>query len=198
MNDLYGNPHALQCDIFKRKSEQTCFMNNGVINPFYSKEIRDKAKQKCIDIWGVEFYSQSPEFHKKCHKRYTNPKYPDMTFGSSWEFKLYDFLVDNRIVFEYQPSISIPYEYDGKQHTYHPDFRIGDKIVEVKGDHFFRINESTGQEEMFNPYRDEDWSYERYDWECGKYEAKHQCMITNKVIILRECEIERLKVEWFL
>jgi hypothetical protein len=97
-----------------------------------------------------------------------------MTFDRSWEFKVYDFLTEHNIPFEYHPSISIPYEYDGKQHTYHPDFRVGDRIVEVKGDHFFRINKSTGQEEMYCPWRRPEWSDEYYEWTCGLYEAKHQ------------------------
>ena len=115
-----------------------------------------------------------------------------MTFGSSWEFLVYDFLLENHIVFEYQPSISIQYEYKETHHTYHPDFIINDKIIEVKGDNFFRINKSTGKEEMFCPYRDEDWSNEKYEWMCGLYEAKHQCMISNGIIILCENEINNL------
>ena len=47
---------------------------------------------------------------------------------------LQTFLIENNIGFEYQPSISFEYEYDGKVHTYHPDFKVGDKIFEVKGD----------------------------------------------------------------
>lgn len=116
-----------------------------------------------------------------------------MTFGSSWEFLVYDFLIEHNIQFEYQPDISIPYEYKGTHHTYHPDFKVGDRIIEIKGDNFFRINESSGEEEMFCPYRNEDWSDEKYDWMCGLYEAKHQCMITNYVIILREQNIKNLK-----
>lgn len=134
MYDLYGKSHALQCDIFKKKSEQTCYNHNGVINPFHSEKIRDKAKATCFENWGVDNYAKSPEFHKKCHKRYSNSKYPDVTFGSSWEFRVYDFLTESHIEFEYQPEISIPYEYKGTQHTYHPDFRVGDRIVEVKGE----------------------------------------------------------------
>ena len=86
---------------------------------------------------------------------------------------VYDFLTEHNIPFEYQPTISFPYEYKGTHHTYHPDFRIGNKIIEVKGDHFFRINESTGQEEMYCPYRYPEWSDEYYEWKCGLYEAKH-------------------------
>lgn len=121
-----------------------------------------------------------------------------MTFGSSWEFLVYDFLLENKIGFEYQSSISFSYEYKGTKHTYHPDFLVNGKIYEVKGDNFFRINEITGNEEMFCPYRDKDWSDEKYDWMCGLYEAKHQCMLANNVIILREKDINNLSVSMFL
>jgi hypothetical protein len=30
-----------------------------------------------------------------------------------------------------------------------------------------------------------------YDWICGKYEAKHQCMLDNGVVILRSREYSR-------
>ena len=95
-------------------------------------------------------------------------------------------------------SISIPYEFNGTHHTYHPDFIVSDRIYEVKGDNFFRINESTGKEEMFCPYRDEDWSDEKYNWMCGLYEAKHQCMIANNVEILRATNIGNLHEEQFI
>ena len=140
--------------------------------------------------------AQTSEFHQKYHKKYTNPKYPDMTFGSSWEFKVYDFLKEHWIEFEYQPSISFEYEYDGKIHTYHPDFMVGDKIFEVKGDQFFRINESTGQEEMYLPWKG-DLTDEEYTYKCSLYEAKHRCMIKNNIIILRETAINNLSIDDF-
>ena len=45
---------------------------------------------------------------------------------------------------------------------------------------------------MFNPYRNPEWTGERYDWECGKYEAKHQSMLGNNIVILRESDIGNL------
>ena len=119
-----------------------------------------------------------------------------MTFMTSWEFKVYDFLTENNIPFEYQIK-PIPYEYDGKTYYYIPDFLINGRIYEVKGDMFFRINETTGKEEMFCPWRYDDWSDDKYNWECGKVEAKHQCMIANNVIILRKNEIDNLSIELF-
>ena len=129
---------------------------------------------------------------------YINPKYPNIKFTTSWEFKVYDFLIENHIEFEYQPEIAIPYEYDGTTWTYHPDFRVGDRIVEVKGDNFFRINEETGKEEMYKTWRDPNISDEEYEWQCGKEEAKHQCMITNNVTILRKKDIDNLSIESFI
>lgn len=108
---------------------------------------------------------------------------------------VYDFLTEHNIAFEYQPAISIPYEYKNTHHTYHPDFKVDDKIIEVKGDNFFRINKFTGIEEMFCPYRNKDWSDEKYEWMCGLYEAKHQCMICNHVIILREQNVRNLETD---
>ena len=174
-----------QTDEFKQKCIETCHNRYGVDHYSQTKECWDKIKETCNLKYGYDFYQQSPEYYANRTWKYTNPKHPDMTFGSSWEFIVYDFLLENHIVFEYQPPVSLPYEYKETHHTYHPDFRIGDKIVEVKGDNFFRINPETDKEEMFCPYRDEDWSDEKYEWMCGLYEAKHQCMIANNIIILR-------------
>jgi hypothetical protein len=110
--------------------------------------------------------------------------------------KVYDFLKSNNIAFEYSPEISLPYEYDGKTFYYHPDFLINGKSYEVKGEQFFKVDES-GNEVMFNPYRDPEWTDERYAWECGKYEAKHQCMLRNNVVILRESDIRNLTLLTF-
>ena len=87
-------------------------------------------------------------------------------------------MTDNKIPFEYHIE-PIPYEYDGHTHYYFPDFKVNEIIVEVKGEQFFRINKSTGKEEMFCPYRYPDWTNDYYEWKCGLYEAKHQCMLSH-------------------
>ena len=121
----------------------------------------------------------------------SNPKYPDVKFASSWEFKVYDFLTEHSVQFEYQPAISIPYEYEGTHHTYHPDFLVDGRIFEVKGDQFFRINEETGKEEMFLPWKG-CLSDEEYEFKCGVEEAKHRCMLENNVKIIRGKELHDL------
>ena len=111
---------------------------------------------------------------------------------------MYEFCKDNNISVEYSPKISYEYDYDGRTWTYHPDFIINGKVYEVKGDYFFRINESTGQEVMFCPYREPEWTDEYYVWKCGQYEAKHQCMLRNNVPILREDDIDNLSLRTFI
>ena len=155
-----------------------------------------KVQNKVNELYGASNITQTSYYHKTAHKKYTNPKYPDMTFATSWEFLVYDFLTEHNIPFEYQPAISISYEYKGTHHTYHPDFLVNGRIYEVKGDNFFRINEETGKEEMYLTWKG-NLSDEEYEWRCGLYEAKHQCMIANGVYIIRNSQISNLSVEMF-
>ena len=197
MLERYGVEYPLQSKSIQDKTKATNIKIRGVEYPVQSEEVKSKMTQTCLERYGVEYYSQTLEFAKKSHKPYMNPKYPDMTFGSSWEFLVYDFLLENNIKFEYQPSIVFDYVYDNKHHTYHPDFLINGKVYEVKGDQFFRINESTNQEEMFCPYRYKEWTDEQYEYLCGLFNAKHQCMLLNKVIILRHSHIKALSLDLF-
>lgn len=105
---------------------------------------------------------------------------------------------ENNISFEYSPALSYPYEYDDRQFTYHPDFIINGKVYEVKGDQFFRMNESTGKEEMFCPYGRKKYGEEKWQWRCRKEEAKHQCMLKNNVHILRDMDIRCLSISTFI
>lgn len=190
--ERYGIDNAAKLKEFQDKAFDTKLKIYG--NGYFNN--REKSSETCIERYGVCNYSQTHEFHEKCHKKYTNSKYPDMTFGSSWEFLVYDFLKEHNISFEYQCK-PISYEYDGKKYYYIPDFLINGKIYEVKGDQFFKINESTGKEEMFCPYRYDWWTDEYYQWRCGKEEAKHQCMLNNDVIILRDNDIKNINLDTF-
>lgn len=134
----HGVENPAQLDEIKKKISETR----------KSDECKSKTNSTCEKRYGTKWYQQSEEYYKKRKWRYTNPKYPNMTFATSWEFKVYDFLTEHNIPFEYQIK-PIPYEYDGETHYYFPDFRVNGRIYEVKGDNFFRINEKTGNEEMY-------------------------------------------------
>ena len=190
----HGVEHPLQSTEIMKKAKKTFLDRFGVDNPARSKELMKKARETCQHKWGVNYYQQSNDYTRKW--KYTNPKYPDMEFATSWEFKVYDFLVEHNIQFKYQPAIAIPYYCEGTRHYYHPDFLVGDRIVEVKGDNFFRINETTGKEEMYMTWKG-DLSDEEYEWRCKVMEAKHQCMLANNVVILRGKDIKNLNIEMF-
>lgn len=108
--------------------------------------------------------------------------------------KVYEFCKDNNIPVEYSPEIFYKYDYDGRTWTYHPDFLINGKVYEVKGDQFFRFNESSGMEEMICPYQEPEWSDEEYDWHCNKAQAKYQCMIDNDVKLIRRHDMDKLNM----
>ena len=193
--ERYGNKCSLHGKEIEKKTMETNMSRRGVPYPMMSKEVRDKSIAKCQKNWGVDNYVQTREYHQRAHKPYTNPKYPEMSFGSSWEFKVYDFLTEHNIPFEYQIE-PIPYEYDNGIHYYHPDFLVNGRIYEVKGNQFFKIDESTGKEIMCVPNR-KSYTEEEYLWRCGKEEAKHQCMIEHNVVILRHSQIKNLTIDMF-
>jgi len=90
--------------------------------------------QTCLTKYGVEHPMQNPEIRKKSQRRYV---YSGIKFDSSYEVALYIWLEDNRLDFEYQPSEHFEYfDGNGKQHFYHPDFRIEGFLYEVKGSQF--------------------------------------------------------------
>lgn len=210
----YGVEHSFQSELVKDKIKKTLISRIGVDNPQRSKEIQmrtrltnekryggsapacshevlRKMQETCEERYGVSNFSLSPLFSSYHRKRIFHD---GIYFDSTWEVSVYEFCKMNNIKFEYSPSIIYEYEYDGKIYTYHPDFLIDGKVYEVKGDNFFRINESTGMEEMYCPWRYPEWSDEHYNWMCGKYQAKHQCMLKNNVIILREEDMKNLEM----
>lgn len=85
--------------------------------------------------------------------------YDNKKFDSSPEVAFYIYHKDHGIEIEYQPKTDIVYVVDGVVHHYFPDFKVGDRLIELKGDHFI-AEDGTWQ----NPY---DHSKDHI------YEAKH-------------------------
>ena len=91
---------------------------------------------------------------------------------------IYKTCKENNLYVEYHPNITFEYfGADNKKHYYHPDFKIQDKLYEVKGEHFF------DGDKMINPY---DRGLDNL------FEAKHQCMKNNGVVILRDVSYNTL------
>ena len=162
-----------------QKLEETKLKRYG--NKFYNNRLT--ASETCQKRYGVRNTSQVVEFRNKQQHRYT---YNGMTFDSKPEIAFYIWLNDVKdilnIDFEYSPNKKYEYVYNNKNYFYIPDFRIGEQYFEIKGDHFFKDGK------MINPFRYKYWSDEFYQEVCDRYEAKHQCMISNDIIILKNSE----------
>lgn len=96
----------------QKKKENTLLKNYGVCSPMLSPELRSR---------------------QNIHIRYDGKKFDSMA-----ELAFYIWLVENNIPFDFQVDAGFMFSFDGKNHTYFPDFKIGDLYFEIKGDHFFK------------------------------------------------------------
>ena len=94
-----------------------------------------------------------------------------MTFDSSWELAVWIYCIDHKIPIVRHP-IQLQYEMNGSMHKYLVDFKINEKLVEVKGDHLF--------DEHGNPIFDH-----KHPWK-----EKYQCMIDNNVEIWKYKDVK--------
>lgn len=69
------------------------------------------------------------------------------------------------------------YIFEGKKHKYFPDFKYKGQLIEIKGKQFLK-KDGTWQ----NPYN-ENLS--------GLYEAKHQCIINNNIMVFFEKDCQK-------
>lgn len=159
----FGVSYASQSEVVKQRIVATFMQNYGVRNSLMVDSVRKKGNDTCMKRYHTKWYQQSDAYVSSKRHKFVSNKYPGIKFDSKWEVLVYEYCKDNNIEIEYSPKIKYEYQYAGETHIYHPDFLINDKIYEVKGDNFFRINESTGEEEMFCPYRYPEWTDEKYN-----------------------------------
>ncbi|MGM9968820.1 MAG: hypothetical protein ACI35S_00320 [Anaeroplasma sp.] len=148
-------------------------IRDKILNKLKTRDWSDsiqKRENTCLLKFGEKSISNTEFFKRNKYKRY---KFNEIYFDSSWEMAFYVYLKDHNIDFEYQPNIKFEYNFNNKIHKYHPDFKVNNEIIEIKGEQFF------DNDKMINPFdRAQD----------DLYEAKHQCMIKNNVIIIKNCE----------
>lgn len=113
--------------------------------------------------YGSQHYTQTLAYHKKAKKQY---KFENEFFDSIPELAIFIYCKQNNIYVQRAPK-KFEYIYNGQVHSYIPDFNIAGKLVEIKGDHFFKEDGT-----MCNPF---DHSQD------ALYEAKHQCGLKNNV-----------------
>lgn len=198
------------------------FMNEfGVDNPMKVESIKNRAVNTARENRNTDKWKENHlNGHKKSRRKWIlmwndsgehnivkqgttneselNKWEHNLQFDSKPEIKIFLFCkVNNNMDVEYQPNITFNYIVDDNVFIYMPDFKINGKLYEFKGEQFFRINESTGKEEMYMPWRSKNISDEEYIFNCRREESKHQCMLNHGVIILRENDIKNISVELF-
>lgn len=185
--ERYGTKAASQNESVKSKYRQSCELKygTGITNSFQADSVKQKIKDTLLDKYGVDNIQKLDSTVRKtkatCLERYgveccfnihnkSSYEYDGINFDSRPELAFYIYCKDNSINIERNISKSFTYEYNGKQHSYFPDFNIDDKLYEIKGRQFLK---SSG--EWQNPY---DHSQDDI------YEAKHQCALLNNVNII--------------
>lgn len=162
--DRYGVEYSLQSEEVKLKGVQTCLKKYGVEHAASVPEVQEKAKQTSIARFGATHYSKTFNFHNRIRKHYI---YKNQSFDSLPELAVWVYCIDNNISIKKNPC-SFEYLFCGKTYNYFPDFEIDGKLVEIKGDHFFKEDGT-----MQNPF---DHNLD------DLYEAKHLCGLDNGVV----------------
>ena len=208
LQEKTGFKYASQVKEFKEKTKQTNLKKYGVENPFQAEIFKEKSKQTCLERYGTLYYQQSQEakvcrneFWKSVSNEYKDniqrkiettmlERYGVRRYAQTEEFHIksqYSYICDNN-TFDSFPELALwiyakdhneeiircpcklPYYFENKLHYYFPDFLYKGKLLEIKGSQFF--DKATGK--MICPFdKTQD----------ALFEAKHQCMIKNNVII---------------
>ena len=195
--ERYGYEVSASNKDIHKKNIETCLKKYGVTHTSKLPENRQKMRETNKKLHGSENWNNHEKIVATCLKKYgvSNPTqchdirikeqkkylYNNINFDSSWELAFYIWHVDHNIDFEYQPNISFKYAYNGKIHTYHPDFRINGKIYEIQGDQYFNADKT----KMICPYN------HALD---DKFNEKYKCMKNNNVIIITSNDIKKYLV----
>ena len=187
----YGETTPLKSEEIKEKIKQTNLEKYGAENPSQSEIIKEKKKKTCLNNLGVEYPTQDKNVMNKVlssrqesvgslHISY-NFVYDGISFDSSWElyFYLYHTLKKHKIIRE--PTIFY-YPYNKEIHSYIPDFKVGNKYYEIKGDQFiirYKNGKIRGMKCPFDNSKNE------------LFNAKYKCMKKHKVNIISNEKINK-------
>ena len=142
--EKYGIEYVFHTKESLEKSNQTRIERYGAAHMMQTEEGKARMRQTCLERYGVENPMQCEDICKGHNRKYI---YDDLQFDSSWELAYYIYHIDNEIPIEREPSTDIWYEdVDGKKHKYYPDFKVDNKLVEVKGEYWNKRGESNYQE----------------------------------------------------
>ncbi|QRE00280.1 hypothetical protein [Burkholderia phage BCSR5] len=155
----YGVDNPSQAASVKRKKVKTCLKNYGVPQPQLSREIRKKSERTLMKRFGVRNPTQNAEvFLRGQRTRFGRKKVKvcGRTFhvqgyeGHAIKFLVEGLGIDVKAVSTQCDSIEYWDSQQERHRVYHPDFAVGDLIIEVKSDYTAGL----GNEEIFCNLRD--------------------------------------------
>ena len=163
----YGSLEAAYADMHEKtsKTKELRYGNKNYNNP-------EKTAETNMQKYGVKAPAQNKEIFSKINKPYY---YEGEKFNSSWELAYYIYCKDNNINIEHEPE-TLPYTVGDNIYYYIPDFKIGDQLIEIKGDHFM-TNSKDGLIDFYSKSSND------------KEMAKYKCMVENNVKIISGNEI---------
>ena len=151
------------------KQKETNLKQFGFITYTATDEYRERARNTCLDKYGVEYFAQSNEYHHKKKKNYT---YDSLKFDSSDELVFYIYCKEHNKNIESEP-VELEYYFNNKKHVYIPDFRVNNELVEIKGGQF--IGENGIWKNPFNAELND------------IAKAKYECALKNNVKVISDC-----------
>lgn len=178
--ERYGCEWQIASAKTKEKIIKSNLKKYGVTCTLRDPKQKEKTKKTLLEKYGVDNAAKSPAVKERILQTRLSkygtfllaPKYrfQDIVFDSSWELAFYIFHIDKGELVE---RCSECFEYAG--HRYFPDFKIGSSLYEIKGNQFFKNGK------FIDPYCHND----------SLAQAKWECMLENKVHILREkdCQV---------
>ena len=154
--DKYGTDCYCKTDEFLRKRKETYIENYGVDSPAKSDLIKEKMQNTCLERYGVKhnwaskdkklngkatmlfrYGDEQPlrlkQFIQKISQTRKCVASDGTKLDSHYELYVYEWCLKNNKKVE--RNIPIKYEYNGKTHVTFVDFKIDDKLYEVKGGH---------------------------------------------------------------
>lgn len=155
----------------------------GCKTPLQAQEIKNKISQTNIANYGVDNPFKSGEFQKTLRRKYN---YNGVYFDSSWELGVYIYYKDHDIPIEREPA-ELEYYSQSQRHLYIPDFKIKDKLVEIKGD--MMLDEEGNIKPHPTQYKKNLSEKELRELE-ELYEDKNRCLKENGVVLLKREDIE--------
>ena len=195
MISRYGTRFSLRVPEFKAKQKTTLESNFGVTNPMQNPELLAKANTTKLNTYGnMNNWKKGVETRRSIYGRNLNNSkyiYYGINLDSSWELAVWIYCIDNNIPIIRNP---ISFKYNGPNeeiHSYEPDFSIDGKLVEIKGDQYFKEDGTMHYPYMRLHHDSRELTLEEKEYMNDLYERKHQCGLSNGVEFWKESDCKK-------